>query len=214
MYALSRSASNFERDTGDCASERAGERRPDATDMAGSQIFGRRSAETHRKGSEACGVPNRTRAGPYTTDARAPTTSARFVLAAMSSISFPHSAPFGSHSASSSVHDDAVFSPSFESASSSFQMNPLSQHPPRTPRTSIISNAASTTSTQVYGQEIYNTKEDTKSEHEGESVDEELATPKPRKRVRHEAIWKEVLSTSNGRDKALVGIHEVLCCQP
>ncbi|EIN10665.1 hypothetical protein PUNSTDRAFT_100354 [Punctularia strigosozonata HHB-11173 SS5] len=121
----------------------------------------------------------------------------------MSSISFPHSGAFGASSGSSSVHDDAVFSPSFEPSGSSFQMNPLSQHPPRTPRTSIISNAASTNSTQVYGQEIYGAKGDNKSEHEAESVDEEPTTPRPRKKVRHETIWKEVLSTSYGRDKTL-----------
>ncbi|KIJ19940.1 hypothetical protein PAXINDRAFT_96239 [Paxillus involutus ATCC 200175] len=62
----------------------------------------------------------------------------------MSSISFPHSADDDLASSSSSLHNSmhAQFytPPSFD-ASNSFQINPLSAHPPRTPRPSTTAQS-------------------------------------------------------------------------
>jgi hypothetical protein len=119
----------------------------------------------------------------------------------MSSITFPNAHHSRTASASSSVHEDAYFSSSFESAvGSSIQMNPLSQHPPRTPRTSIVS------SSHTYGGDIYTPKdevieqrEDLLSEDEEESV-QEIAKGK----VSSTEVLRELVKTSYGRDKAFV----------
>ncbi|TBU48477.1 hypothetical protein BD309DRAFT_949541 [Dichomitus squalens] len=124
----------------------------------------------------------------------------------MSSITFPYGGH--GHSASSSfvtVHDSHHGSiPSYEppNDTSSFQMNPLSSHPPRTPRTSIISNGS-----HVYGTEIYDTKEDkevTSQTFEAEDSEEEDEEKQDaaKDRVRREDVWRELLKSSNGRDKA------------
>lgn len=95
-------------------------------------------------------------------------------------------------------------------ASSGFQMNPLSSHPPRTPRTSVISS-----STYVYGASVY---EDAPSHAMAEKVevkeevydpadepdDDDAETAAASKRVRREDVWREMIITSDGRDKAFV----------
>ncbi|KAL1735830.1 hypothetical protein EV714DRAFT_199616 [Schizophyllum commune] len=87
-------------------------------------------------------------------------------------------------------------------------MNPLSSHPPRTPRTSVISS-----STYVYGASVY---EDAPSHAMAEKVevkeevydpadepdDDDVATAAAAKRVRREDVWREMIITSDGRDKA------------
>ena len=87
---------------------------------------------------------------------------------------------------------------------SGFQMNPLSSHPPRTPRASIISG----TSTGTYGGSIYTPKEeaprDEPPEDDVELDREDEAVKKRAQRIRKEEIWKEMLKTSQGRDKAFV----------
>lgn len=127
----------------------------------------------------------------------------------MSSITFPNGGRERTASTSSSIHDDAYFSSSFESAvGSSFQMNPLSQHPPRTPRTSIISGS------HVYGGDIYTPKEEV-IEQRGDLLaeeDEVEAVPETVKaRVKPVEVWRELVKTSYGRDKAFVRVHAVLC---
>lgn len=80
-------------------------------------------------------------------------------------------------------------------------MNPLSSHPPRTPRTSIIA------STHVYGASIYETKEEVQADDDAEDDDNEEETDKMKEaesRVRHEEVWREMFLSSNGRDKAFV----------
>ncbi|KAJ7276228.1 hypothetical protein B0H12DRAFT_1084238 [Mycena haematopus] len=113
----------------------------------------------------------------------------------MSHVSFP-----SDHGDSSSSHaNGGQFYSSFD-ANSSFQMNPLSSHPPRTPRTSIVSSAS-----HAYGSGIYDTKEDPQEppideEDELEEGTEQLKLAEMR--VRKEEVWREMLLTSNGRDKA------------
>lgn len=126
----------------------------------------------------------------------------------MSSISFPN----GGHSglpSSSSEHDDHFYPPAFESASvSGFQMNPMSSHPPRTPRVSIISG------TGTYGGSIYTPKEeaprDEPPEDDAEVDREDEAVKKRAQRIRKEEIWKEMLKTSQGRDKAFVSDRSII----
>lgn len=116
----------------------------------------------------------------------------------MSSITFP----LGHQSSepSSSDHDTHGFypPPSFD-GNSSFQMNPLSSHPPRTPRASLI-----VTHSQVYGTDIY---EDAEGKREQsidveEEIDDEAVNVQHQ--VRKEDIWREIILTSTGRDKAFV----------
>ncbi|KAI0092762.1 hypothetical protein BDY19DRAFT_926011 [Irpex rosettiformis] len=120
----------------------------------------------------------------------------------MSSISFPHAAHDHTASSSSPIHEDSYFNESnaafATSSSSSFQMNPLSSHPPRTPRTSSVS------SHQIYGGDIYTPKEENIEDQPEYFTDDEedKAQQEARKRVRREAVWREMLKTSYGRDKA------------
>lgn len=129
----------------------------------------------------------------------------------MASITFPH-ADSGLHSAaaaasSSSTHDlsDNYFSSSYEPPNASFQiqMNPLSSHPPRTPRTSV-------TSSVKFGSEIYTSHEMAEEAHielsEDAETDEEdnKAHEEAKIRIRKEVVWQDMLTTANGRDKAFV----------
>ena len=121
----------------------------------------------------------------------------------MASISFPHAAH--DHTASSSsIHEDGYFTESnaafATSSSSAFQTNPLSAHPPRTPRTSIASPL------RVYGGDIYTPKEENIEDQPAYFSDDEedKSNQEARKKVRREAIWREMLKTSYGRDKAFV----------
>ncbi|KAF8076216.1 hypothetical protein FPV67DRAFT_1712699 [Lyophyllum atratum] len=100
----------------------------------------------------------------------------------MSSISFPAEQP------GSSSHEQHFYSSEFD-ASSSFHMNPLSAHPPRTPRPSIISTNSAV---HVYDQAIYEPNDDT----------EPVVVDKEDFRVRKEEVWRDLFLTSNGRDKA------------
>ncbi|CDO74039.1 hypothetical protein BN946_scf185043.g89 [Trametes cinnabarina] len=122
----------------------------------------------------------------------------------MSSITFSYAGPNHASSSSVSAHDSQYdrFPSSYEPAAdtSSFQMNPLSSHPPRTPRTSIMSNGS-----HVFGTEIYDTKADSQEksqeiEEDSEEEDERLGSA--RSRVRREDVWRELLKSANGRDKA------------
>ncbi|KAH8106224.1 hypothetical protein BXZ70DRAFT_425466 [Cristinia sonorae] len=118
----------------------------------------------------------------------------------MSSISFPNGRVDGSDGS----HEHDFFPSSFETSSvhSSFQMNPLSSHPPRTPRTSIIVGS------NVYGTDIYNTQnepeehapsqlEDDDASDDGDSKAQEQTT----NRVRQGEVWQELFKTAYGRDK-------------
>lgn len=121
----------------------------------------------------------------------------------MTSITFPHGANdhTRSVSTSSSLNESGYFN-SFDSAStSSFQMNPLSQHPPRTPRTSV------TSASHVYGGDIYTPKEELieqRGDLASEDDEDDSGHKSAKSRIRTEEIWREMLKTSYGRDKAFV----------
>ncbi|KAJ3890594.1 hypothetical protein GG344DRAFT_49164 [Lentinula edodes] len=112
----------------------------------------------------------------------------------MSSVTFPHSvsAPQVSHQ---DVSESQYFSSQFD-GSSGFQMNPLSSHPPRTPRVSVVSS-------HVYNSSAYE-KDEVSSDLGAESIDEEddERMKEAERRIRHEEVWREIVLTSNGRDKA------------
>ncbi|OCH93626.1 hypothetical protein OBBRIDRAFT_885448 [Obba rivulosa] len=117
----------------------------------------------------------------------------------MSSITFPYAGPgHASSSALASEHGEQHFPSGFDtSADSVFHMNPLSSHPPRTPRTSVMSNTAA---------EIYVTREEVEEVQETREEDSEdedqKAHAQASSRVRSEDVLRELLKTSNGRDKA------------
>lgn len=126
----------------------------------------------------------------------------------MSTVSFPNH----SHQRTSSTVQEDFFGSSYN-PSSSFQMNPLSPHPPRTPRTSIVSPSDS----YVYGSEVYassmapsENKAEKRAEVEEYTEDEvaeeveEVVSEAAVKRVKAPEVWREVLKTSSGRDKAFV----------
>jgi len=101
-------------------------------------------------------------------------------------------------------HDDQYYSPGFD-AGASFQMNPLSSHPPRTPKSSVVSRP-----TTLYNPG-YEPSEEQVEEHitaEDLELDEEDERVKQaEKRVLQEEVWKEIILTANGRDKVFVRIR-------
>lgn len=120
----------------------------------------------------------------------------------MSSISFPHT--------QSNSHEDQFYQPSFDT--SSFQMNPLSVHPPRTLKTSLHASSsqhfASVYEDASEGAEekITIDVEDVDIEDESESVNAKEAE----KNVpRQEEIWRDIVLSSNGRDKAFVSLASI-----
>ncbi len=119
----------------------------------------------------------------------------------MSSITFPNGASHGLSASNSSTVDVDYFETGFEaSPTSSFQMNPLSSHPPRTPRTSVVSRS------HEYGGDIYTPQEEhIEQGTESLSDDEDDKDREAAKdRIRREDIWHEMLKTSYGRDKTFV----------
>ncbi|KAG8218364.1 hypothetical protein J3R82DRAFT_3984 [Butyriboletus roseoflavus] len=132
----------------------------------------------------------------------------------MSSISFPQSedADFmPSSSLRDSMQAQFYTPPSFD-VGSSFQMNPLSAHPPRTPRPSTATQSHFTHTTVG----LYDDKSEGQATEKGvvgeaadedEEVDEESerAVEAEKKVGRHE-VWRDMLVTSEGRDKAFVRI--------
>ncbi|KAK7695674.1 hypothetical protein QCA50_000310 [Cerrena zonata] len=120
-------------------------------------------------------------------------------------LNFPH-ADHHSAASSSSTHDlnDSYFSSSFEPPNASFQiqMNPLSSHPPRTPRTSVTSSSVK------FGSEIYTSQEIADEAHielneDAETDDEDEKTrEEAMNRIPKEVVWQDLLTTANGRDKA------------
>lgn len=69
--------------------------------------------------------------------------------------------------------------------------------------------ATSSSGAHLYGQDIYETKEETETvtHADGEDVDEEQDEKDDKVaavKVRKEEVWRDLFLTSNGRDKALV----------
>uniref|UniRef100_A0A8H8CLH1 Uncharacterized protein n=1 Tax=Psilocybe cubensis TaxID=181762 RepID=A0A8H8CLH1_PSICU len=93
---------------------------------------------------------------------------------------------------------DQFYTPSFDT--SSFQMNPHSSHPPRTPRTSMHASSSNN-----YSASIYETKEEIEEKVDPEDFEvdlEEERVQEAEKRITKEEVWREMFVTSNGRDKA------------
>lgn len=130
---------------------------------------------------------------------------------------FPHSEDtdlIPSSSLRDSMHAQFYQPPSFD-VGNSFQMNPLSAHPPRTPR-------PSTTAQSHFGNmSYYDEKSEEQATEKGaaenigdedDEVDEESerVVEAEKKVVRHE-VWRDMLVTSGGRDKAFVRMSMLLC---
>lgn len=103
------------------------------------------------------------------------------------------------------LDSSSFYAPSFDG--SSFQMNPHSQHPPRT---SVISRP-STAASSVYGGNAYETKAEVQEkavtdDGQDEEDEAEIRLREAKKRVPKEEIWRDLLITSNGRDKAFVSL--------
>lgn len=117
----------------------------------------------------------------------------------MASITFPNpqTGPLPS-----SHQEDLYYSENgFAEASSSFQMNPLSQHPPRAPRQSITSNGSTSYQESAYGGVTEKGDNDVDIDVDDLDEDEQRVKDAERKVVPDE-VWKEMMLTSNGRDKA------------
>ena len=118
----------------------------------------------------------------------------------MSTISFPHGGP------SSSVHslNDSHFS--FDGGAS-FTMNPLSSHPPRTPKHSSAAGPV-VTGNSVYGHNLYDAKEEKPLEQEevDDEHNEEIEEPSAATPISREDIWREMVKTR------FLAISSPLCC--
>jgi len=140
-------------------------------------------------------------------------------MSIMSTISFPNphspshmdspSSAGGGQSHSNAGHIN-FFPSSYDpqASASSFQINPLSSHPPRTPRTSMIASATVVhANANAFPRDVYgSTEENEHDEKQYEDVyedDAEKLEMRAGKRVRKEEVWREMLATSTGRDKAL-----------
>lgn len=100
--------------------------------------------------------------------------------------------------------EEQYYQPSFDTTS--FQMNPLSSHPPRTPKTSMHA-----TSSQNFGSvSIYEDAPETDEkapQDDNEDIEIEDEDEKAKNaggKVRLEEVWREMMVTSNGRDKVFV----------
>jgi hypothetical protein len=82
-------------------------------------------------------------------------------------------------------------------------MNPLSSHPPRTPRASLV-----VAHSHVYGTNVYENGEEKQEQSvvvdEGEEEEDKIQHFQPK--VRKEDVWREIIITSVGRDKAFVSL--------
>ncbi|TFK76074.1 hypothetical protein BDN72DRAFT_831517 [Pluteus cervinus] len=127
----------------------------------------------------------------------------------MSSISFP-SGHLPSE-ASSSTENSFYNAPPFD-GSASFQMNPLSSHPPRTPRTSVIATNSHHYDSTTFEIKVDHTEErsDEGSEGASEREEDDPVVQAKANRIRREDVWKEMILTSNGRDKAFKLIQYAL----
>ncbi|KAG2158835.1 uncharacterized protein EDB93DRAFT_1075635 [Suillus bovinus] len=133
----------------------------------------------------------------------------------MSSISFPHSGD-EMGSSSSSLHDSMqapFYTPPAFDMSSSFQMNPLSAHPPRTPRPSTAQSHFRNMSMSI---SVYDEKAEEEQDRETVKADnvevdedeiveldeEDVHVKEAEKLVGAHEVWRDMFVTSKGRDKA------------
>ncbi|TFY72497.1 hypothetical protein EVG20_g523 [Dentipellis fragilis] len=119
----------------------------------------------------------------------------------MSSISFPNPSVDPSLP-ESSRHEGSLYPLSFDGVSNGgFQMNPLSAHPPRTPRTSLVPSSATVYNSEVYMGQAEAEERPTDLEEEI-GVDDDPVKSQARSKVRLQEIWHDIVKTSYGRDKA------------
>ncbi|KAF9535104.1 hypothetical protein CPB83DRAFT_843483 [Crepidotus variabilis] len=117
----------------------------------------------------------------------------------MSSIHFPQGHPGQDHEG----HESQFYQPNYDT--SGFHMNPMSQHPPRTPKSSIVASSSSHhyTSSSIY-EEVPEPVEEEKADPEAEDIEideEETRVQEADKRIRDEEVMRDMIVTSNGRDK-------------
>jgi hypothetical protein len=136
----------------------------------------------------------------------------------MSAVTFPHGFPAHSPSFAEDDYGEHSYAMLSGGSMSGFQMNPLSIHPPRTPRTSIVAGRMpepaeeSVAPSPSARAEFFTAHGDEQMRHSSPDVEEVKPTrAKPaRAHVRREEVWREILKTSNGRDKALVSLRSVV----
>ena len=114
----------------------------------------------------------------------------------MDSVAFPAGSHYGIASINTNVGDeDDSYHSNFGNAHG-IQMNPLSPRPPRTPRTSTAYSS---------GYDVTSpSPRHIPASVEVETEEERVPDPPAEPRVRKEEVWKEIVKTSDGRDKALV----------
>lgn len=144
-----------------------------------------------------------------------PTLSAPAISQSMSSssVSFPRS-PSPTHS-SSTVTRESFFGVSYD-PTASYQVNPLSSHPPRTPRTSIVDSQSQSYTygdASLYSSTISHAEDTQEKQEAPEYEDEEVAEDVEEfvsedviRKVKPLDVWREILKTSSGRDKAFVSM--------
>jgi len=111
----------------------------------------------------------------------------------MSSVTFPNASHYRMHS-----NDEDGIAPYDSSFGTThgIQMNPLSPHPPRTPRTSTAYSSG------------YDLPAPSPSRIPAtldvEPEEERVEAHPAKTRVRNEEVWREIVKSSDGRDKAFV----------
>ena len=114
----------------------------------------------------------------------------------MSSISFPNASHYSMSSVHSNTEDeDNPYRSSFDTTPG-IQMNPHSPHPPRTPRTSTVYSSGFDPSPP--------SPKHISSSLDVETEEQRVHDHPAKTRVKNEEVWREIIKSSDGRDKAFV----------
>ena len=114
----------------------------------------------------------------------------------MSSISFPNASHYSMSSVHSNAEDeDNPYRSTFDTTPG-IQMNPHSPHPPRTPRTSTVYSGG-------FDPSLPSPKH-TSGTLDLEPEEERVHDHPAKTRVKNEEVWREIVKSSDGRDKAFV----------
>jgi hypothetical protein len=91
-------------------------------------------------------------------------------------------------------------------------MNPLSSHPPRTPKTSLHASSSHFASASIYedASEVAEEKKLSFDVEDDEIEEENDDVKAAEKKVREEEIWRDIIVSSNGRDKVFVSLAILL----
>lgn len=145
----------------------------------------------------------------FTVPKSSPVVASEYVVlqVTMSSISFPHSGDadlIPSSSLRDSMQAQFYTPPGFD-VGGSFQMNPLSAHPPRTPRPSTAAQSHFENHTaNLYDEKSEATEKGAAGADEDEVDEESERVVEAEKKVSRHEVWRDMLVTSGGRDKAFV----------